>query len=262
MPDGPLTETRLREALRTRLFRFEPRIGSTNDLARQWAQEGAPPGAVVIAEEQTQGRGRSGRTWTAPAGSGLLMSVILRPNVDPLLLPRLTAAAALAAYDGIEAAAAGQAVTLKWPNDVKLSGRKVAGILTEATWQGDNLAFCIVGIGINVSVDFEGTELIQKAISIESVTGQTVDRALLAGQILLRIDFWKGILEQSPADVIDAWRQRLDTLGQRVTAHAADREISGEAVDVDDDGALLLRTDNGLIHRVVAGEVTLSDDRV
>ncbi len=262
MADGLLNESRLRAALGTRPFRFALQTGSTNDLARQWALDGAPAGSVVVAEEQTAGRGRFGRSWSAPAGSALLASVILRPDAPPGHLPRLTMVGAVSVADVLAELAPGQ-VSLKWPNDVLLTGRKVAGILPEAIWEGERLSAVVLGIGLNVRVDFTGTPLADRAISVEAVTGVTIDRAALLAALLSRVDHWSARLGDPALSA--TWRDRLSTLGQRVAASSADGQtgrIVGLALDVDADGALLLQTDDGLTQRIVAGEVTLADDQI
>jgi BirA family biotin operon repressor/biotin-[acetyl-CoA-carboxylase] ligase len=262
MADGLLSESRLRAALGTRLFRFAQRTGSTNDIARQWALDSAPAGSVVVAEEQTAGRGRFGRSWSAPAGSALLFSVILRPDGPLSYLPRLTMAGAVAVVEALTELAPGQ-VSLKWPNDVLLAGRKVAGVLPEAIWDGERLGAVVLGIGLNVRIDFAGTPLANRAISIETVTGTTVDRAALLAVLSSRVDHWSARLSD-PA-LSGTWRGWLSTLDQRVAASSVEGQtgqIVGLALDVDADGALLLQTDDGLTHRIVAGEVTLADDQV
>jgi BirA family biotin operon repressor/biotin-[acetyl-CoA-carboxylase] ligase len=261
MADHLLNESRLRAALGTRPFRFEVQTGSTHDIARQWALDGASAGSAVIAEEQTAGRGRFGRSWSAPPGSALLVSVIVRPDVPPGYLPRLTMVGAVSVAEILVELAPGQ-VSLKWPNDVLLTGRKVAGVLPEAIWEGERLGAVVLGIGLNVCVDFAGTPLANRAISVETITGMTVDRAMLLASLLHRVDHWSARLGD-PA-LLETWRGWLTTLGQRVTASSADGQtgrIVGLALDVDADGALLLQTDDGLTHRVVAGEVTLTDDQ-
>jgi BirA family biotin operon repressor/biotin-[acetyl-CoA-carboxylase] ligase len=259
--DGILTAERLLQSLGARPFRFEAQTGSTNDLARQWAQEGGPHGAVVVTEEQTAGRGRFGRAWNAPPGTGLLMSVILRPRVHQEHVPRLTIVGAVAVADVLGEMTPGK-VRLKWPNDVLLNNCKVAGILAEAIWQGDRLNAAVLGIGLNVRVSFEGTPLANHAISIETVgtsTGQPLDRAVLLAKLLRRIDHWAMRVEDPT--LLAAWHERLETIGRRVTASTIDgqRMIQGQATGVDSDGALLLKTDTGTMHRVIAGEVTLDE---
>ncbi len=276
-------------------------VGSTNDIARDWALGGAPSGSVVLTEEQITGRGRFGRKWSAPPGTALLMSVILRPRVSPEHITRLTMVGAVSVAEILEAltpnpspedkgdmppivfssdrsqeglplqestsspspfaerGAGGKVPTiaLKWPNDVLLANRKVAGILPEAIWQGHSLAAVILGIGVNVRVDFAGTDFEDRSASIEPTLGIKVDRALLLAQLLQRIDYWAMRVVETT--LLEAWRSRLVTLGQHITACGAAGIITGLAADVDDNGGLVLQADDGTIHHVVAGEVTLSE---
>jgi len=264
MNDG-LTQARLQGALGHRLFQFYGQVGSTNDVAREWAAAGAPNGAVVVAEEQIAGRGRFARRWNAPPGTALLLSMIIRAEpIQANYLVRLPLAGALAVVEVLEALGAHD-LGIKWPNDVLLSGRKVAGILAETEWQGEILAVGVLGIGINVRVDFTGSELEVSAISVEPTLGVPIDRATLLAAILQRIDFW--LVRLSSPQLIDTWRSRLITIGQRITARFADDQrsptpvgheaITGVALGVDDLGALLVQSDDNRRHRLVAGEVTL-----
>ncbi len=256
-----LTDARLRAALGARPFQLLMQTDSTNDLARQWALAGAPTGAVVIAEEQTSGRGRFERRWLAPPATALLMSVVLRPALSAERLARAAMIGALAAAECLDQIGV-QQVAIKWPNDVQIGGLKTVGVLPEALWQNDRLQALIIGIGVNVRVDFVGSPLEGKATSVETALNHTVDRALLCAQLLRRVDHWSVRLND-PA-LLTSWRARLNTLGQYVTASAMSgtaQPISGRASDVDADGALLVTDSNGSIHRLIAGEVTLSDNR-
>ncbi|HLY25777.1 MAG TPA: biotin--[acetyl-CoA-carboxylase] ligase [Aggregatilineales bacterium] len=266
MANDVLSEPQLREALGARPFRFDLQVGSTNDIARDWAVNGAPAGSVVLTEEQTAGRGRFGRAWSAPPGTALLMSIILRPRLSPefqLHIARMTMVGAVAVAEALEGLSLGlkpqaqlEFVTLKWPNDVLLAGRKVAGVLPEAIWQGQTLNAVIIGIGLNVRVDFNGTGLEDRATSVEAAIGTSVDRLALLRNVLQRVDFWAARVRET--DLLDAWRARLETIGKRIVAHGPAGEIGGQAVDVGTDGALLVRADDGTIQRIVAGEVTLA----
>jgi BirA family transcriptional regulator, biotin operon repressor / biotin---[acetyl-CoA-carboxylase] ligase len=249
-----LSEARLRDILGARRFQFKMQMTSTNDVARNWALQNAPHGSVVIAEEQTAGRGRMGRSWSAPSGTGLLFSTVLRPRISNPQKVTMVGAVAVAE---VVAEIVPDMVSLKWPNDVLLDGRKVAGILPEAIWQGDTLAAVILGIGVNVRVDFKNTPLMDRATSIESVTDTAINRLPLLVDLLNHIDYWAMRIDD-PA-LFEAWRDKLSTLGERVTATGEGQQIVGIAEDVDEDGTLLLRDDNGTLHRIVAGEVTLSD---
>ncbi len=251
-----LDQKRLRDALGARPFQFYEQCGSTNDLARDWALAGAASGSVVLTEEQISGRGRFARGWVAPPGTALLFSVILRPRLAPERLPRLTMVGAIAVIECLDELAANRAM-IKWPNDVQIAGQKVAGILPEALWQNDQFIAVILGIGLNVRIDFGGTELDQKATSIETALGISIDRAMLLNRLLMRIDYWS--VRANESSLFEMWRARLNTVGQRVTAATKDgRVISGRASAVDEDGALVLEADDGTQQRVIAGEVTLA----
>lgn len=259
-----LTVKRLQAALDDRPFQFFETVGSTNDVARDWAANGAPHGAVVVTELQTSGRGRFGRTWQAPSGTALLFSAIVRPSV---VIPptRYTMAAAVsvrsALLDLLDLEA--NVVKLKWPNDVYLHDRKVCGILVEPLWHGALLEAIIIGIGINVRVPFGDSELSATATNLEPYCRVQVDRALLLADILKRLDYWSAHAEGLA--LFQAWRAALSTLGKRVQVTdvgTARQIVAGQALDVDEDGALLVRTDDGKIQRVFAGEVTLQKPRV
>jgi len=258
-----LTPDRLRAALGGRPFRFFERVGSTQDIAREWAltDPPAPDGAIVIAEEQVAGRGRQGRRWYAPPGSALLFSVIARPALPPEHLQRATMAAGLALADTLTPSL-GAAFALKWPNDGVIHGRKVCGILSEAIWLGDRLTAIVVGIGLNVRVNFAGTELSGYATSLEAELRQPVDRAALLAELLAHLDRW---LARAPDPaIVAAWRARLSTLGARVTVYPVSVQeqtplFTGVAEDVDEVGALLVRLETGEVRRVLAGDVTLAE---
>jgi len=269
MGENLLDELILSAALGDRPFRFFDQVGSTNDIAREWAQSGAPAGAIVIAEEQTTGRGRFGRSWVSPPGSALLFSVILRPAIDTEFLSRLTMLGAVAVSDALSALPNLPLdwIGLKWPNDVLLAGRKVAGILSEAVWDvemGRSLEAVILGIGLNIRVDFTDTPLANQATSIERAIGTPVSRPDLLSKLLERIDYW-GERLQEPV-LYSRWRARLVTIGQRVvvsnwaareSATGPAQRMSGTVLDVDDDGTLLFQSDAGQVHRLIAGDVTM-----
>ena len=232
----------------TRPFRYYACVDSTNDLAKAWLASGAPAGAVVIADEQTRGRGRMGRVWRTPPGTALALSLILKPARASL--PRLTMVAALGVDDLVRDCGCADA-GIKWPNDVLVNGLKVSGILPEAVWEGDRLWGAVLGIGVNVRLDFSGSALSRSAISLEHVLGRRLDRAQLVGMLLGRLDHWYRQIE-SPA-LVAAWKSRLSTLYRRVEVGG----ISGLAIDVTADGALCIRDDAGRLHQARAGDLTL-----
>jgi BirA family biotin operon repressor/biotin-[acetyl-CoA-carboxylase] ligase len=244
-----LSEEILRAALGMRPFQYHPVVGSTNDLAAAWLRAGAPAGAVVIADEQRAGRGRQGRIWHTPRGSALAVSVILRPDVSRAAL--CSGVGALAVVDLCTTVGI-QDVGIKWPNDVQVAGRKVAGILPEAVWINQELVGVVLGIGVNVSVHFEG-ELAERAASLEPFAGRALDRATLLSVLLSAVDTYSLL---TPTEALRRWRARLNTLGQRVRVG----DVVGVAVDTDQTGALLVQTDSGAVERVVAGDIALVGD--
>lgn len=236
-----------------RAVRFYQSTGSTMDDVAQWARDGADEGAVVVAETQTASRGRVGRRWVSEDGN-LYFSVLFRPDVDalPLLSPMAGVAVARAVRQ-----VAGLYPTVKWPNDIMIDGRKVAGILAESAMSGSRIDHAVVGVGINVALDVSAdSEIAESAASLNALSTAEIDRSELLRRILqnmdaLYLDLGRG---RSP---IPEWRRWLDTLGQRVvvTHHGASSE--GIAEDVDELGNLLLRTDSGQLLTVTAGDITL-----
>ncbi|MEI6225183.1 MAG: biotin--[acetyl-CoA-carboxylase] ligase [Deltaproteobacteria bacterium] len=232
-------------------------LPSTNDRARELADAGAAHGEVVVAESQTAGRGRRGRAWASPAGRNLYLSVILRPNLPPQRAPELTLVASVAACDACRKA--GVEVGIKWPNDLLVGERKVAGILTELSAEPDLVHWVVLGIGVNLnsgSGDFPA-DLRGVATSLSIERGQPVPRALFAAALLSELEQW---LDRHAADgfgpVREAWRERSVTLGREVRVDADGGEISGVAEDIDASGALLVRGRSGLV-RVVSGDVRM-----
>jgi BirA family biotin operon repressor/biotin-[acetyl-CoA-carboxylase] ligase len=259
----------LRQTLSGRPFRFYQQIGSTQDAAYEWALSdptlpGDQPGqrvAVVITEEQTAGRGRQGRRWHSPPQSSVMISAILKPTLAPEQLPRVTMLGALAVADALRPLA-GDALALKWPNDVLIGGKKVCGILAEATWIGDALAAVILGMGLNVRTNFAGIELITSATSVEAALGRPVDRLDLLQSLLARIDHWAGVVDLPV--LIETWRAALGTLGKPVRVYTEPHKeqspfYGGIAEGVDDNGALLVRLETGELRRVLAADVGLSE---
>ncbi|HEY8394651.1 MAG TPA: biotin--[acetyl-CoA-carboxylase] ligase [Thermaerobacter sp.] len=235
---------------------WEPEAGSTNDLARRMAETGAAEGTVVIADRQTAGRGRMRRFWWSPPG-GLWMSVILRPRLLPAQLPVLTLAVAVAVAEAVEIVA-GRPVGLKWPNDVEIDGRKVAGILLEMVAQADGAEYVIAGIGVNLEVraDSIPDELRDRVTWLAREAAEPVTRNRLAAAILERLeDHYVALHAAGPDPVLAAWRARATVLGEQVRVVLPTGEVTGIAIDVDRDGALILDVPGAGRQRVLAGDV-------
>jgi len=247
---------------------FFPTIGSTNDVALKLAAQGHHHGAIVIADEQTAGRGRRGRTWFSPPGSGLYVSIVLSParaRVDPgraTALLTLTAGVALA--EGVEAAT-GLRVDIKWPNDLYVVRRKVAGVLAEAAPRDADAAAgasqadsdVVLGYGINVGPMAYPRELADRATSIETELGRPADRAALCVETIRAVGRrYTDLLAGRFDAILDAWRERAPaSRGARIIWQSPAGPRSGVTAGVDDQGALLVEVD-GFIERIVGGEVT------
>jgi BirA family transcriptional regulator, biotin operon repressor / biotin---[acetyl-CoA-carboxylase] ligase len=227
-------------------------VGSTNDHARELALAGAPHGTVVVAERQTAGRGRQGRTWSAPPGRSLTVSALVR--LQPRALEALPLAAAIAVSEAGETVAAVRC-EIKWPNDVWIDGRKVAGVLIEAR---PTEHWAVVGIGLNVCTTAAelGPELRGSATSLRIASGSPVDRDATFDVLMERLARWIERLGE-PAAVAAAFRARDVLHGRRISWTAAGARYEGEAGGIEDDGALIVFTDSGARLRLDAGEVHL-----
>jgi BirA family transcriptional regulator, biotin operon repressor / biotin---[acetyl-CoA-carboxylase] ligase len=233
-------------------------LGSTNDEAHRLADAGARHGEVVIAEVQTEGRGRRGRQWIAPTGKSIALSVILRPSIPTAQASEITLAAAVAVCEAARELGASTA-RIKWPNDVECGGRKLAGILTELRAEGERTRHVVLGVGVNCGVlpeDFP-EELADQATSLRIEKGEDVARALACARLLEALDEWLALHElEGFAPVRDRWRQLSSTLGRRVRVELEPGLLEGDAVDLAEDGALIVRTPDEALTRVMAGDVT------
>jgi BirA family biotin operon repressor/biotin-[acetyl-CoA-carboxylase] ligase len=232
---------------------------STNDVIEKFARDGVKEGVVVFAESQTKGRGRLGRKWISPAHKGLWFSILLRPDLRPQEATQLTVASATALRRAIQSET-GLSPEIKWPNDILIGGKKVAGILTELSAEVDRVKHIILGIGLDVNLDAGElpAELRKAATSLKIETGEMVLRAELATTILreLDIDYARICGGKFPA-VADEWETHCATIGKNVTVQIGDRKIRGRAESLDDDGALRIRTEHGHLERIIGGDVTL-----
>ncbi|MBN2387943.1 MAG: biotin--[acetyl-CoA-carboxylase] ligase [Anaerolineales bacterium] len=238
-------------------FRYFDRTGSTNDVALAWAAEGAPDLSLVVADEQTAGRGRSRRHWYTPPGSALAFSLVLRPRADEAGslsrfsgLAALAVCAALAEYD--------LPALIKWPNDILLGGRKVCGILVEAVWLGEQVDSLVVGVGVNVGPEsVPAAELLNfPATCLETEAARTLDRGALLGAILAGLLAWRERMPE--AEFLSTWVARLAFRGEQVevwTVGQAPRR--GTLAGLDPDGSLRLRSPEGAVCTVHFGEVHL-----
>ena len=260
VPDR-LTALELRPLLNThdigRTLVAHEELASTSDLAKTLADEGCDHGTVVIAETQTAGRGRRGRAWVSPPRKNVYFSVVLRPDLPPPRATELTLVVSLAVCDALRQA--GVDAGIKWPNDVLAGGRKIAGILTELAAEPDRVHWVVLGVGVNVNATREDfpPELRDEATSVLLERGEPAPRALLTAACLTALEDWLDAHEERGFDAIrHAWRDRSVTLGREVMVRTEGRELTGVAEDLDEQGALLVRTGAG-VERVFAGDVHL-----
>lgn len=229
--------------------------GSTNTEAKQLGLQGAPSGSICIAECQTAGKGRLGRKWESPAGVGLWQSVLLRPQLAPKDAPLVTLCAALAMARAVEETT-GAPARIKWPNDVILNNRKLCGILLEVTCDPDRIESIVIGVGTNVRLGAYPPELADRAICLEEYGEPPLRRVLLV-HYLKALEDAVTALEQKGLEGIEAVYRRLScTLGSRVRVIGS-IELEGIAENIDETGALLVRTDDGVLHRVLSGDVSV-----
>ena len=233
-------------------------LDSTNSEAKKLAAAGAVHGTVLIAEAQTGGRGRMGRSFHSPAESGIYFSVILRPACPAHQLMHLTCATAVAALEGIKAAT-GLQVDIKWTNDLVFHKKKLGGILTELSLDtAGNAEYAVIGIGINCAQrpeDFP-EEIASIATSLSQCTDKKTDRALLIAELLVAIEKMSRQLHD-PTTILDKYRESCITLGQEISLLRADTIQHGTALDVDHDGGLIVRFADGHTETVQSGEVSI-----
>jgi BirA family biotin operon repressor/biotin-[acetyl-CoA-carboxylase] ligase len=232
-------------------------IESTNDAARRLAQQGAQEGTLVVAERQTQGKGRLGRLWVTPRGEALSFSFILRPQLLPQEAPRATLVSAVAVAQALRALT-GLEVKIKWPNDLLIEGKKIVGILTEMNSEIDRINYLVVGIGINVNMDPDifPPDFRDRATSLRAQLQQPVSRLAVLQRSLEELErcyeSWKT---GEFSELLREWRELSDTLGKTVRVNDLERVIEGLAEDIEEDGSLRLRLSDGTIYRVIVGDV-------
>jgi len=235
--------------------RYEQSVTSTNTVVKQMGIAGAPAGSLCIAEEQTAGKGRLGRKWESPAGAGLWQSVLLRPDLKPENAPLITLCAAMAVARAVKETTALD-VRIKWPNDVIVDGRKLCGILLEMTSDPDTIESVIVGVGLNVKRGSYPDELKERAICLEECTTAPLRRVIYAHYLKALEDAVDALQKDGIDGILPAYRSLSCTIGSRVHVTGA-VDLTGIAEDLDQTGALLVRTDDGELHRVLSGDVSV-----
>lgn len=234
-------------------------VSSTNDVAKKLAADGAEEGTIILADQQSEGRGRMARSWSSLGGVGIWMSLILKPNIIPpcasqiIFVNAIAVCRAIRNYTGLN-------VTLKWPNDILYQGKKVCGILTELSAEIDQINYIIAGIGINVNQkqsDFP-SDLYDRAISLKIAGKKNIRRIDLLKEIIKELDVqYCSYLKEGFSRILEEWKILNSTLGQEVVITGKNEKYSGIAIDLDEDGCLIVKTEKGKMRRVIVGDVTL-----
>ena len=231
---------------------------STNSVAKELASDGAAHGTVIVADKQTMGRGRLGRSFVSPSGTGIYMSVVIRPDFDIETAALITSAAAVAAAEAVESLC-GNEVQIKWVNDLYINGRKICGILTEASLglEMKSLEYAVIGIGINVHClgDSLGSELLGIAASIEDETGIKADRNCLCAEILNRLEY--QLENITSRKYLEEYRRREYLTGKEITANAGSETLYGHAVGIDENANLIIELPDGSLRHLSSGEANL-----
>ncbi len=254
----------IRQDLGTRVFGqgdivYFTETDSTNSQARQRAEAGAAEGTLVVAECQTAGRGRRGRAWVSPEGAGIYLSLIARPRISPAEAPRLTLLTAVAAADAV-IAETGVPVRIKWPNDLLVDGRKLAGILTEIRTEMDLVDYVVIGIGINANTPETSLSAIrdQKCTSLWIETGNRIDRASLLRRFLSEFEAcYETFLTEGFASILTRWKAHSAIIGEAVAVDVAGTTHRGRVKDVEDSGVLLLEDEQGKTRRIFSGDLVI-----
>lgn len=239
---------------------FFESIGSTNTAALELAEKGAPHGTVVIADRQTKGKGRLGRTWVSPPKKNIYMSVILRPEIEPKDATLLTIMTAVSCAKGVMKST-GLKAEIKWPNDLMISNKKLGGILTEMKSDPDGIVFAVIGIGINVNSktkkDFP-PDIRGIATSIKEELGKIQSRTFIIAEILKELEHWYNVLlNEGRKPLFDEWKRLSATLGRKVRVTAGDNVFTGVAEDIDKGGMLILRLPSGMLKKISSGDLTM-----
>ena len=253
----------LRKSLTGKLIGHElyyfPQTGSTNDDAFRLGMEGLPEGTVVLADSQTKGKGRMARVWHSPAGFNIYTSLILRPNLKPADAPQISLVAGVAVAELLKQHCSGR-VELKWPNDVLVTGRKICGILAQMKTAGENVDFVVVGIGVNVNIPQNQfpEEILDTAVSLSSDAGREINRHDLIISLYENFAKWyRKLLQNGFAAIKERWLDLAPMIGQDIQIMLQNEKIIGKALDLADDGSLILLTPDNKRLKISAGDATI-----
>ncbi len=257
-----LTPSEIQYRLGTKIvgreIRYYPVLESTNAEAFRIASGGGEDGMVIVTDHQTGGKGRLNRTWFSFRRQSISLSVILRPRISPYLATMLTYMAGISVYEAIYAKTAIKP-SIKWPNDILMSGKKVAGILCELNTENDMVNFAVIGIGVNLNVRKNRfpEEIREVSTSLYEETKKRMKRVSFVKELLRQLDYWYGVFlrEGGDARILAEWKERSKIVGQDVKIRSFNEEIIGKVLDVDADGALVVETKGGERKRVIAGDL-------
>jgi len=252
---SPFLETR---KIGRDLFHYET-LDSTNDTAKLMASKPGLDGAVIISEEQTTGKGRLGRQWTSPKHKGIWMSIILKPDLEPAVVPRITHISAASVILALKEL--GIHALVKWPNDIILNNKKICGILTEMSGEINKIAYIVVGIGINANLNKDDipSEISEKASSLFVETGSEADRKLIAAKVLNKFEIlYNNFLSTgSIDDSIKICKENSALIGSDVRIICRQKETKAHAVDLNSKGELMVEFEDGHIEPIISGEVSI-----
>lgn len=239
-------------------IRYFSTIGSTNQYARRIAEEGAADGTLVIADEQTDGRGRRGRHWVTPPGEAISFTLILRPNLPPEKISMITLVMGLAVAQAVQVLY-GLDAGIKWPNDVVINGKKLCGILTEMSAEINEVHYIVIGVGINANLVHFPEEIRSTATSLKLELGREVNRAELIAAVMKRFEKLNGMFERrgSLEDMADPYNRLCVNTGRQVRVLDPRGEYTGQALGIDPGGSLLVKTEDGTLNRISSGEVSV-----
>ena len=236
---------------------FFSRVDSTNEELKRRARTGAESGLVCTAEQQIAGKGRLGRSWVSPPGTGIFASVLLRPDIPPTEVPGITLAAGLAVCRAVQTTT-GCKAKIKWPNDVLIGNKKLCGILTEIAAEADKVDFIIIGIGINTNNAHFPEEIAHKATSLLLETGHRIDRRTLLREVLKQLEIYTDeFFTDATGSVVNEYKTECATLGRQVQVLRGKEMLEGTAVDISDTGALIIQQPNGVRITASAGDTTV-----
>jgi BirA family biotin operon repressor/biotin-[acetyl-CoA-carboxylase] ligase len=263
IPDS-LIPSEIKWKLKTKVFGRNVmsyrKVDSTNTIAYELAENSMKEGAVILADEQVKGKGRHGRHWSSPSKGGIYMSCILRPSIAPNEISRITLLAAIAVAQAIRDVASLE-VTIKWPNDIMMNGKKLCGILTEMKAEQDSVDFVVLGIGINVNIPksalLKGATSIKEELHRPGVKA-AVSRVELTKRVLERLEEYYNLMKSEGFEpIIDIWKDLSVMIGSRVKVSLHGKTFEGLAHDINPDGALVVRTESGVLEKISSGDVVM-----